>query len=153
MSADAKLQAGRQAHAHTHGRTRARARAHTHTHTLTHTHTSQAISPRCSGVHMCGTPGPGLHAQLHGSHSASNLNLSLRYLHSSLSLFFFLSTGGAMPPLWALLPDHYICSMYQWGDRGVLGGTWCWLRSLGVVQSLFSFYPISSSEQFEQSEV
>ena len=40
-----------------------------------------------------------------------------------------------MPPLCALLPDHYICSVYQWG---VLGGTWVLVEVVGGGSTLFS---------------
>ena len=53
----------------------------------------------------------------------------------------FLSLNyGDMPPLWAPLPDHYICSMYQWGDRGVLGGTWVLVEVVGGGSDPFSHF-------------
>ena len=45
-----------------------------------------------------------------------------------------------MPPLWALLPDHYICRLYQWGDRGVLGGTWVLVEVIGDGSNPFSHF-------------
>ena len=55
----------------------------------------------------------------------------LAVLALQLVIVVFPLICGDMPPLWALLPDHNICSMYQWGDRGVLGDTWVLVEVVG----------------------